>query len=454
MNFNSTRTHPAQLATAWEPARAALVSLALLTGAAVQTNIWLAQTSAQLSPEQRRRNTLIFGCLGDVLVAAFDEAPGSMADFEAYLDALAELRPAIIRQRLPGLDNKAVQHVLTQNANLRSELEPLLKSPSAARDYCVAHLSELWTQFLKPEWQRHTAQLRGLTHALKQPVATLNEAAGSASERSAIELTRRMLQRDLPEWALAQLASVSHVVLVLSPHADLYINRFGQSDTAYVFAPFDNAMMRSTPVHVAEVLGTINALADEARLKVLELLAANGEMRGQELLAALDVSQPNVSRHLKQLVSAGLVEERRAGDANKLYTLQAEGLRKLFHKLSQLLSEDNASANVSRNRAVTARASALSAYPAALRPFLDDQGRVMHFSTKPREQRVVLDYMLSKFAPGRTYTEHEATDLINQWLTNSSARFGIDAVTLRRALVDEHELQRTKDGSQYWRESN
>jgi hypothetical protein len=41
--------------------------------------------------------------------------------------------------------------------------------------------------------------------------------------------------------------------------------------------------------------------------------------------------------------------------------------------------------------------------------------------------------------------------LIASWLAPSRSRFGIDAVTLRRALVDEMGLQRAKDGSVYWR---
>ena len=461
MNFDTRRILPAKLTPAWEPARAGLVSLALLTdntqpSATSQSNPWLAQTAAQLSLQQRQRNAVIFACFGDVLVAAFDDSLSSTADFGAYLDAFAQLAPNVIRRLLPDAASQCIQTHLANDAGLQQELEPLLKSPQAVRDYCAAHLREMWELFLKAEWQRQSAQLRGLTSALKQPIAALNEASGISSERSAIELTRRLLQRDVPEWALAQLAGVSNVVVVLSPHTDLYVTHFGQTDTAYVFTQFDNALMRRTPVQRAEVLGPLNALADEARLRVLELLAASGELRGQELLGQLDVSQPNVSRHLKQLVAAGLVEERRAGDANKLYRFQPEGLRKLFHKLTQLLSEDNASANVSLSRAASARATALAAYPTALRPFLDDHGRVVYFSTKPREQRVVLDYMLSKFAPGRNYTEHEATGLIDQWLTpspGSPGRFGIDAVTLRRALVEESTLRRTKDGASYWREA-
>jgi DNA-binding transcriptional ArsR family regulator len=209
---------------------------------------------------------------------------------------------------------------------------------------------------------------------------------------------------------------------------------------------------RTAPISRAEVLGPLTALADDARLRLLELLAANGEMRGQELVAQMGVSQPNVSRHLKQLVGAGLVEERRAGDANKLYRLKPDGVRDLFDKLDLLLSEENARAAVVQQAAKAQRLAAIAAFPPNLQPFVDEHGRVTTFSTRPKEQKPVLAYLLGKFEAGRRYSEREATQLIASWLAPSRSRFGIDAVTLRRALVDEVGLQRAKDGSVYWRE--
>ncbi|NCO57958.1 MAG: transcriptional regulator [Nitrospirae bacterium CG18_big_fil_WC_8_21_14_2_50_70_55] len=54
-------------------------------------------------------------------------------------------------------------------------------------------------------------------------------------------------------------------------------------------------------------------LADPTRLRCVTLLAAEGELCVCELTAALEVSQPKVSRHLAPLRDAGVVEDRRAG---------------------------------------------------------------------------------------------------------------------------------------------
>lgn len=55
------------------------------------------------------------------------------------------------------------------------------------------------------------------------------------------------------------------------------------------------------------------ALADETRARICLLLALQGELCVCDLTAALQVSQPKVSRHLAVLRSAGLLSDRRAG---------------------------------------------------------------------------------------------------------------------------------------------
>lgn len=430
----STRSAIATKAVAgWQPALTALVSLMALTDVplSASADAWVLQTSARMTPEQRRRNREVFEQFGEALLLALD-AP----DFPAFLETL---------QHAPDAD---------------------------VRNIVAPHLREMWEQYLRAEWQRHASQLRWLTNnALRQQLAALSDSAIHTSpmlknrrstrqeiaalSSSAIEVAQSLLRRDLPAQVIAQLAGVDKVVFLLSPHVKLYVDRFDSPDTAYLFVQFDNSMMRVEPIQRAEVLGPLTALADDARLRLLELLAANDEMRGQDLIAALDVSQPNVSRHLKQLVGAGLVEERRAGDANKLYRLKPDGIRSLFSKLSQLMSEENAKAVVTQHAAKIQRDAALAEFPADLRPFVNEHGLVTNFSTRPKEQKPVLAYLFGKFEKGRRYTEREVTEVITSWLVPAKSRFGnyvIDYVTLRRALVDEMGLQRAKDGSVYWRE--
>ncbi|MBN0987305.1 metalloregulator ArsR/SmtB family transcription factor [Amphritea pacifica] len=54
-------------------------------------------------------------------------------------------------------------------------------------------------------------------------------------------------------------------------------------------------------------------LADETRLKSVLLIKQYKELCVCELIAALELSQPKVSRHLAQLKKAGVLSDRRHG---------------------------------------------------------------------------------------------------------------------------------------------
>jgi ArsR family transcriptional regulator len=59
------------------------------------------------------------------------------------------------------------------------------------------------------------------------------------------------------------------------------------------------------------------ALADSTRLRLISLLVAEGELCVCELVTALDLSQPKISRHLGVLRGLRLVTDRR--DANRVF---------------------------------------------------------------------------------------------------------------------------------------
>jgi ArsR family transcriptional regulator len=54
-------------------------------------------------------------------------------------------------------------------------------------------------------------------------------------------------------------------------------------------------------------------LSDKSRLSILALLNEKEEMCVCELVEILDMSQPNVSQHLRKLKAAGMVSEYRKG---------------------------------------------------------------------------------------------------------------------------------------------
>ena len=69
------------------------------------------------------------------------------------------------------------------------------------------------------------------------------------------------------------------------------------------------------------------ALADPTRRRIVELLQG-GEFQVNDIVDAVDIRQPGVSRHLRLLHEAGFVQVRADGQ-KRLYSLRPEAFREL-----------------------------------------------------------------------------------------------------------------------------
>ncbi len=88
--------------------------------------------------------------------------------------------------------------------------------------------------------------------------------------------------------------------------------------------------------HAARLDRTLTALADPHRRRVVELLRER-PLRAGELAAAAELTPPAMSRHLRTLRLAGLVEERHDGfDARvRIYQLRLEPMADLASWLKE-----------------------------------------------------------------------------------------------------------------------
>ena len=77
----------------------------------------------------------------------------------------------------------------------------------------------------------------------------------------------------------------------------------------------------------------LRALSDESRRTLLEALAAKPATAG-ELAALLPIARPGVSRHLRELREAGLVEVRQEAQ-RRVYSLRPEPLAEIDAWLGQ-----------------------------------------------------------------------------------------------------------------------
>ncbi|PKL75979.1 MAG: transcriptional regulator [Candidatus Melainabacteria bacterium HGW-Melainabacteria-1] len=79
---------------------------------------------------------------------------------------------------------------------------------------------------------------------------------------------------------------------------------------------------------MATTTDVFNAVAEPVRRDILDLLA-RGERSVNEIAEALDLKQPQVSKHLKVLKHVGLVSVRGAGQ-KRHYRVEADGLKSIY----------------------------------------------------------------------------------------------------------------------------
>ncbi|MDC0737635.1 metalloregulator ArsR/SmtB family transcription factor [Cognatishimia sp. SS12] len=68
------------------------------------------------------------------------------------------------------------------------------------------------------------------------------------------------------------------------------------------------------------------ALSDETRFEIVERLMAEGELPAGDLVPASGISGPAISRHLKVLREAGVLDQRAVG-TKRFYKVRPDALR-------------------------------------------------------------------------------------------------------------------------------
>jgi predicted transcriptional regulator len=255
------------------------------------------------------------------------------------------------------------------------------------------------------------------------------------------EIFSSLTGRELPVDIAGRLVDVEEIILVPSWHTGRAVLLWESDASARVFfsePPNYDVALSSTPVGRPELRSRLSALADETRLHILELLTRQDELPAQDIIAELGLSQSNVSRHLKQLVSAGFLYERRGEGANKTYRLGSFYFDRTARALQQIASGEQVqpgSEEAQRNQHV----------PPELKRFLDRSGKLNTWPlARQRDKLLILEYLASFFEQGRIYSEKEVNEILQQ---HSAFK---DAAALRRALYEFRFMSRTRDGSRYW----
>jgi ArsR family transcriptional regulator len=142
------------------------------------------------------------------------------------------------------------------------------------------------------------------------------------------------------EWKWGnELKTAKELIFIPNAHIGPYIHTNKIQDTFYIF--FGAHLPEGSDIRVpeldrSEIVSRISALADDTRLQILQLIAENGEMRSQEIMEVVNLSQPSVSRYLSQLTAAGFLQERRANGA-KAYILNEDRIEKTLQAVRAFL---------------------------------------------------------------------------------------------------------------------
>ncbi|HYC38797.1 MAG TPA: DUF2087 domain-containing protein [Usitatibacter sp.] len=84
----------------------------------------------------------------------------------------------------------------------------------------------------------------------------------------------------------------------------------------------------------------------------------------------------------------------------------------------------------------------------ALRRMLSN-GPLTAVPKRREDEELLMRLAAARFEAGREYTEAEVNEVLEEWLATFCAPYGIDHVTLRRALVDSRLLRRDTAGAAY-----
>jgi ubiquinone/menaquinone biosynthesis C-methylase UbiE len=114
------------------------------------------------------------------------------------------------------------------------------------------------------------------------------------------------------------------------------------------------ALSNSSGISFKDTLSALEALGEPTRLRLAALLA-EAELTVTELTTILGQSQPRVSRHLKLMVDAGLVERHREG-AWAFFRLQDTGSAQLAKEMLAAIDQTDDVLSADKNRLVQVRA--------------------------------------------------------------------------------------------------
>ena len=358
LNLEKTRTESSLVRI--EPAMNTFGSMLLISKGGDEPGIheWVTRTRAQMSSEELFRHKLVtIGFHYSILPRM------AGATIESYLADLESMPPSEYRDRLleayseiciteesRTLQDRTVDwdEVLTSAKNyvdfLRyrfgeeltdEEVETrafeYVIDPAALKQLVTGHIRWFWKNYLEAEWTRVRPMLEESARAFNQL---------DLDDMTRADLVRFVTGKEINEtkWG-SDLEKANELIFVPNAHIGPYMRADRIGNNYYIF--FGARLPEGSDIHIpeldrAEIVSRLSALADDTRLRILQMIMEKGRMRSQEIMEAINLSQPSVSRYLTQLTATGYLQERRESGA-KVYILNEDRIEKTLKAVHAFL---------------------------------------------------------------------------------------------------------------------
>jgi DNA-binding transcriptional ArsR family regulator len=262
-------------------------------------------------------------------------AAGEFLGFEAELERLRALDAETVAYELTRplydwggteprearFDDLGIRAALLRNArSYGADTEALvvagLDDPLALRDGFADLPAGYWEDAFAAEWEAVEPQLADAVTAAGRQLAEhgLYSFLLGLAPQLRVEPAREEFGLDVPHHHRVELDADRTLVLVPSvyvwPH--VRVNCDDPWPLTLVYPAPAVADAARTELADAELLRVLRALAEPTRLRVLKLIGERARST-QELAPLIGISEAGLSKHLRQLAEAGLLETRREG---------------------------------------------------------------------------------------------------------------------------------------------
>ena len=214
-------------------------------------------------------------------------------------------------------------------------------NPRELAERFAQFMRSYWEEAFAEEWERLEPLLAQTVAETGQRIAAvgLYDLLRSLSLKLRIDPEREEFGIDVPHDHRVDVTADRPLLLVPSayvwPHVQVNCDEPWPLSIVYP-APF-LARSAHPPLPSEDLVQLLRALGEQTRLRALKLIAQRPRST-QELAPLVGISEAGLSKHLRQLADAGLVEARREG-YYVMYRLVPERIEPLSEALRRFLSE-------------------------------------------------------------------------------------------------------------------